>query len=409
MRGNWDRRRTWSLVLLLALATNLVSSLLAADPPTAAPKADKRESERPASREERLKLPPEQRKVLDRLVDKGLAFLASKQNEDGSFPTHAGAEPAVTSLCVMAFLLRGHRPGTGPYGNCIDRGIDYVLGVQDPASGAIFPKSARQQALRGNYNHAISGLMLCDAYAKMDVKYRQDDANARRRDRVEAAIDKALVYAGREQKRQKRQAGARGGWRYLVRVTQNDADLSVTAWMVMFYTAARKTAFEIPEKGMDDAMRFVHRAFDKKQKAFVYALSGDERYCSRATVGAGILCLTLAGETSSPLIPPAADWISKNSFEPYNRSKHPEDRYHYSAFYCSQAMCLLGGYYFEEFYPKLLTTLSHHQHEDGSWEPEAQRGDDIYGNVYTTALVVLALSPPYQKLDSHRRGVITGR
>jgi len=72
-------------------------------------------------------------------------------------------------------------------------------------------------------------------------------------------------------------------------------------------------------------------------------------------------------------------------------------------------MCLLGGYYFEEFYPKLLTTLSHHQHEDGSWDPEGQRGDEIYGNAYTTALVVLALSPPYQKLDSHRGGSVTGR
>lgn len=396
------------LAVLLGLTAISLSEARGAEPPASLPKTDKGRTERAESHEERLKLPPEQRKMLDRLVDKGLEFLASKQNEDGSFPTQPGAEPAVTSLCLLAFLSRGHRPGEGPYGDGIDRAIDYVLAVQDPASGAIFPRKDGQ-SLSGNYNHAICGLMLCDAYAKMDVKYRENEANARRRDRVEAAIQKALLYSGREQKRPKRQAGARGGFRYLVRVTQNDADLSVTAWMVMFYNAARKTAFELPKNGMDDAMRFVHRTFDKKQKAFVYALTGDERYCSRATVGAGILCLVLAGESSSPLIPPAADWISKNSFEPYNQSKHPEDRYHYSAFYCSQAMCLLGGYYFEEFYPKLLLTLSHHQHEDGSWDPEGQRGDDIYGNVYTTALVVLALSPPYRKLDSHRRGVIIGR
>jgi hypothetical protein len=409
MRKNRDRRRTWSLVMLLAQAANLVSTAFAVDPPKAAPKADERASDRPAPSEERLKLLPEQRKVLDRLVDKGLAFLASKQIQDGSFPTHAGAEPAVTSLCVMAFLSRGHRPGDVQYGECINRGIDYVLGVQDAATGAVFPRNIRQQALRGNYNHAISALMLCDAYSKMDFKYREDEGNGRRRDRVEEAIQKALVYAGREQRKQKRQAGARGGFRYLARVTQNDADLSVTAWMVMFYNAARKTGFEVPQNGMEDAIRFVHRAFDKKQKAFVYALSGDERYCSRATVGAGILCLLLAGESFSPAITQSAEWIRKNSFEPYNGSKHPEDRYHYSAFYCSQAMCLAGGAYFEDFYPKLLTTLSHHQHEDGSWEPEAQRGDDIYGNVYTTALVVLALSPPYKKLDSHRRSAIIGR
>ncbi len=248
MRGNRDRRRTRSFAFLLALATNLVSTALGADPPSAAQKAEKRESERPAPQNERLKLLPEQRKVLDRLVDKGLAFLASRQNEDGSFPTQAGAEPAVTSLCVMAFLSRGHRPGEGSYGDCLDRGIDYVLGVQDATSGAIFPRNARQQALRGNYNHAISGLMLCDAYAKMDVQYRENEANARRRDRVEEAIQKALLYAGREQKRPKHQAGARGGFRYLARVTQNDADISVTAWMVMFYTAAAEDGLRAAEK-----------------------------------------------------------------------------------------------------------------------------------------------------------------
>jgi hypothetical protein len=409
MRQISNRRCLSMLATVLTLATTFIPSACSDDPPSSEPKSKKSPSPQPAEREERLKLSPAERKVLDRLVDKGLAFLASKQLEDGSFPTHAGAEPAVTSLCVMAFLSRGYRPGDGQYGECINRGIDYVLGVQDAATGAVFPRNLRQQALRGNYNHAISALMFCDAYSKMDFKYRQDEANGHRRDRVEEAIQKALVYAGLEQKKQRRQAGARGGFRYLARVTQNDADLSVTAWMVMFYSAARKTGFEVPEKGMKDAIGFVHRAFDKKQKAFVYALSGDERYCSRATVGAGILCLLLAGESFSPAITQSAEWIRKHSFEPYNHSKHPEDRYHYSAFYCSQAMCLAGGAYFEDFYPKLMTTLSHHQHEDGSWEPEAQRGDGIYGNVYTTALVVLALSPPYKKLDSHRRSAIIGR
>jgi hypothetical protein len=174
--------------------------------------------------------------------------------------------------------------------------------------------------------------------------------------------------------------------------------------MVMFYSSAHKTGFVVPKKGMEDALRFVRRTFDKKQRGFVYALAGDERYCSRATVGAGVLCLILGQDAANPMISEAAAWIHRNSFEPYNASRHPEDRYHYSAFYCSQAMALLGGHDFEEFYPKLLLVLSHHQNEDGSWDAEAVRGDEIYGNVYTTALAVLALSPPYQMLDTYRRG-----
>jgi hypothetical protein len=403
-RAKLDSRcRLWSIAGFAVLIHLPFCAASRADQPTTTTKLPTLGSERESPSAERLKLAPDQRKLLDRLVDKALAFIASMQNEDGSFPTQPGAEPAVTSLCVMAFLSRGHRPGEPPYGERTNRGIDYVLNVQDPASGGLIPRAAGR-VLRGNYNHAISALMLCDAYTKMGARYQENEDNARRRGRIEDAIQMALLYSRKDQTRQNQQFGAGGGWRYLARVTPNESDLSVTAWMIMFYTSAQKAGFVLPKKAMEDAMRFVRRTFDKRQKAFVYALSGDERYCSRATVGAGILCLALAGDSASPMIPPAADWISKNSFEPYNGSKHPEDRYHYSAFYCSQAMALLGGYYFEEFYPKLLLTLSHHQHDDGSWNPEAQRGDRIYGNVYTTALAVLALSPPYQKLDTYRRG-----
>jgi hypothetical protein len=355
----------------------------------------------------RLKLTDEQQQRLDRVVDQGLKFLASQQQEDGSFPTQRGAEPAVTSLCVMAFLARGHVPGKPPYGRRIDHAIDYILKQQDPKSGAIYQRGPGWPR-RGNYNHAISALMLCDAFREMNGAYRDDEANARRRERVEEAIRQALAYARKDQTRSKSQVAARGAWRYLRRLTRNDADLSVTAWMIMFYSAAKKIGFQVPKKGMDDALRYVRRSFDKKQRGFVYALAGDERYCSRAMVGAGVLCLLLGDDAANPTIPEAADWIHRNSFEPYNGSRHPEDRYHYSAFYCSQAMALLGGKDFQEFYPKLLLNFSHHQHEDGSWEPEAV-ADGAYGNVYTTALALLALCPPYEKLASHVRDRVIPR
>ena len=39
---------------------------------------------------------------------------------------------------------------------------------------------------------------------------------------------------------------------------------------------------------------------------------------------------------------------------------------------------------------------------DGSWDAESNR-DGQFGNVYTTALAVLALTPPYQLLPIHQR------
>src|SRR2546423_14731636 len=45
---------------------------------------------------------------VDHSVDRGLAFLASQQQPDGSFPSLPYAQPGVTSLCVLAFMAHGH-------------------------------------------------------------------------------------------------------------------------------------------------------------------------------------------------------------------------------------------------------------------------------------------------------------
>src|SRR5881394_3006172 len=75
-------------------------------------------------------LPPAKWQQVEKSVDRGLAWLASQQGADGSFPTLPQGQPAVTSFCVMAFLSRGHQPGVGPYGERLNRAIDFVLSCQ---------------------------------------------------------------------------------------------------------------------------------------------------------------------------------------------------------------------------------------------------------------------------------------
>ena len=48
-----------------------------------------------------------------------------------------------------------------------------------------------------------------------------------------------------------------------------------------------------------------------------------------------------------------------------------------------------------------MRVLIENQQRDGSWEAEATRDHEI-GNVYTTALTVLALTPGYQLLPITR-------
>ncbi|MEX2287325.1 MAG: hypothetical protein WD648_09565 [Planctomycetaceae bacterium] len=333
---------------------------------------------------------------LDAAVDRGLVFIAKQQSLDGSFPTEASGQPAVTALCVIAFLSRGHIPNEGPYGKQLVRALDYVLDAQ-ALDGTLMVQRVDRIGIahfEGNYNHAISGLMLGEAYGM---------APATHQERMRTAIDLALRLTRQQQTRPKRNPRERGGWRYMRRFGVSDSDLSVTAWELMFLRSARNAEFDVPKEWIDEGMNYVRQTFSTDEGAFRYGLQGEDDYVSRGMAGAGIVALALGGDHNTDVAKKAGDYILRNGFERYNRSRHNEDRYHYSAYYCGQAMFQLGGDYWFNFFPGFLDVLAKNQNSDGSWAAESNMNDSKYGNVYSTALAVLALTPPYQLLPIYQR------
>ncbi|MBL8851584.1 MAG: hypothetical protein JNG89_18010, partial [Planctomycetaceae bacterium] len=109
-------------------------------------------------------LSPEQWRRIDAAVDRGLEFLARQQQDDGSFEAPQGGQPGISSLCIMAFLSRGHTPGVGTYGQQLQRGIDYVLSVQHGSGLLSIEPVGSYQIGRPSYNHGIAGLMLGEVY-----------------------------------------------------------------------------------------------------------------------------------------------------------------------------------------------------------------------------------------------------
>lgn len=345
--------------------------------------------------------PPGEWARVERSVDLGLAWLASQQAADGRFPSKPAAQPAVTSLAVMAFLSRGHVPDHGRYGRRISKAIDFVLSTQRrrgffsllSVSGPRRHLGPSQTAI---YNHAISGLMLGEVYGM---------TTGLRSRRIKTAMEKALLYSREVQTRKKSNPDDVGGWRYSSSVGPNaTSDMSVTGWQLMFLRSARNAEFDVPKQYVDEGLDFVERCFepeaDKRVKgAFRYRPSpAKEAHVSLANTGSAMLVLMLGGRHKAKSVRAGIEWYRSRKYPRPGRAPH----YYLSAYYSSQAMAQVGGDAWNEVYPQIARTLLQEQTTGGSW-PLGPGGEKHFGSTYTTSMAVLALTPPYQLLPIFQR------
>jgi Prenyltransferase and squalene oxidase repeat len=341
-------------------------------------------------------------------VDRALAWLAREQQPDGSFPTLPQGQPGVTSLCTLAFMAHGHIPGQGPYGENLDKAIDYILRCQKrngllafiaPNGETLSRDVVHEIGFTAAYNHAISALALSEAYAM---------EGERRAQLIQPAILKALNVSLVMQNWPKDDRVDEGGWRYLDDYDDKDSDLSITGWELMFLRSAKNAGFDVPAEPVERAVVYVRRCFLKQTGAFTYKIVPQDR-SSRGMAGAGVLALAHAGMHDTLEAQRAGDWILRSGFEHYNTpgrltgSLARDDRYHYGLLTCCQAMYQLGGHYWADFFPGTVEVLLSAQRADGSWEPENHLVDSKFGNAYTTAICVLALGSANQLLPVFQR------
>jgi hypothetical protein len=274
---------------------------------------------------------------------------------------------------------------------CSTRKKESGLIAREAPDGPKVPHNIAHELGRTSaYNHAISALMLSEAYGMMD----EADSRA-----IRKAVEQALAVSLAEQQREKPRAVDRGGWRYLDSFQGIDADLSVVSWQLLFLRSARNAGFDVSEGPINDAVGYVGRCFVPATGQFEYTIGGINH--SRGMTGAGILSLALAGKHNTPEAQQAAAWLLGRPFDNYNQNQVWLERYHYSVFYCSHAMYQMGGEHWEKFFPRTADTMLAKQNADGSWDPE--QDDEKWGNALTTALVVLALGAPNELLPIFQR------
>jgi hypothetical protein len=303
-------------------------------------------------------------------IRKGLAYLAARQNDDGSLGAGGYSQNvAVVGLCGMAFLADGHTPNRGLYGLHVDRCLDFIL-AHAAENGFIL---AAEGASRGPmYGHGFATLFLAEVYGMAPGK------------EVRETLTRAVRLINDAQ-------NAEGGWRYEPR--PQDADLSVTVCQVMALRAAHNTGIFVPASVIDRAVNYVKRC-QNADGGFMYQADQPPAESQFPRSAAALVALYSAGIYEGEEIRKGLDYLMR--FPPRPNPHGEQDYYLYGHYYAVQAMWHAAGKYWQAWYPAIRDILLQEQRADGSWF-------DTISPEYGTAMALLILHMPANYLPIFQR------
>ena len=202
-------------------------------------------------------------------VERGLAFLAARQHDNGSYGADLyQGHVAVTAFVSRAMMASGSKPGEGPYGERLSKSLAYLLGrVQE--NGLITSKDANEPAPM--YGHAFALMFLAECQ------------KAAPKDEIKEKIERAVKLIVKSQNKE-------GGWRYLPK--PGDADISVTVTQLMALAAARDAGIDVPKEVIDRAIEYVKKS-QNDDGGFRYLLQGGTSGFARSA--AAVTALYRAG------------------------------------------------------------------------------------------------------------------
>jgi len=322
-------------------------------------------------------------------IEKGLAYLARTQNEEGAWAnkigyklnsnywqTGDGSHVGVTALAGMAFLANGHLPTRGKYARNVKKALDFVLSCVDPNNGFITYKQTRM------YSHAFAALFLAEIYGMTN--------RADLKDKLKSVVD-LLVHCQNDQ----------GGWRYLP--FAKDADISLTVCQLQFLRAARNCGISVPPSTIDRAVRYVkacrvdgrNRGGWGPKGAFRYQASRIGSRSTFALTAAGLTSLNAAGVYNDPIIRKGLEYLERD-LPSRTRPGRNDFHYFYGHYYAVQAFYQAGGRYWNRYWNIVQKDLVKDQRTEGSWFDEV-------GPHYATAMATLILSVPLEYLPIFQR------
>jgi hypothetical protein len=292
----------------------------------------------------------------DQAVQRGLAYLAGRQHDDGSYGEGAyRGNVAVTAFVGRAMMAAGSKPGAGQYGDRLTKSVDYLLRIAQP-NGLIASKEPREHGPMYGHAFALGFLAECQ--------------QASPRPEVRQKMAKAVELIVKSQNRE-------GGWRY--RPEPQDADLSVTVTQLSALLAARDGGIDVPEATVRQAVAYVKKS-QNEDGGFRYMFQGGTSGFARSAAAVAVL-FRAAGQ-DGPEAHKGLAYLLK--FPPGAGIGQPELFYFYGHYYAAQAISHAGPQTWDRWYPAVREGLLAQQLKNGAW-PDAASVD------LGTAMVCLTL------------------
>jgi hypothetical protein len=348
---------------------------------------------------------------IDRVVERGLAYLARSQRADGSWSLAGSAgeaadnapklrsDTAATGLALLSFLGAGYDHFDGPHHESVRRGLEWLMRVQKPDGDLYIPSDPLSDSCAWLYSHAIATMALCEA-----VGMTGDPL-------IRPAAVKACGFIAASQHPE------RGGWRYTPR---SDADLSVSGWMLVALRSGQLAGIAVDPAVLERVRTLLMSSTvaveatapaDITTGRYLYNIRNPQQRPAQLSTA----CMTALGTlmrlhtgtaVDDPAIRAAATALA--SFEPAYGTRQDRRRDAYLWYYASQVLVHTGGEQWDRWYAALCRLLDSRQERNGplagSWDPLGSvpdRWGGYGGRVYVTALHLLALEVPYRHLPTY--------
>lgn len=318
----------------------------------------------------------------ERSVIKALEWLKNNQAGDGSWG--GNDKEAMTGLAVLTFLAHGETPSSEKYGATVEKGIRFLVDIQDKNGGGKFagwnPGECKDDGDARSYAHGIATYAIAEAYGLTRIPSLKGS--------MEAAVD--VILNGQ-------QSGGSWDYRYC---KGSRRDASVAGWQVQALKAALIAGAENP--GLKDA---IHKAAEEMKahqnaETGMFPYSGADRGKLSIT-GVSVLCLEVAGYGKDSATKKGLQALREADID-WNK---PMDWAMYSWYYITQAKFHSGGADWNEWNQKFARELTRNQNEDGSWTAPSmpgETGEKNHGPVYATTLAALTLQVYYRFLPSYK-------